>query len=180
MARVGRSGRVGWCALSAALALACVGGPVVESRVTERSRPTALRPAAWAPARASRLLPRLRGGGDAEAAPADPAAREANVYMAKLAEQAGRYDEMVKATAAIAKMNVDLTVEERSLLSVAYKNAVGARRASWKIISSIEQKEAESDKASIITEYRAKVRTAGGPTKTRTALFVARELADPR
>jgi len=77
--------------------------------------------------------------------------------MAKLAEQAGRYDEMVKATAAIAKMNVDLTVEERSLLSVAYKNAVGARRASWKIISSIEQKEAESDKASIITEYRAKV-----------------------
>ena len=91
--------------------------------------------------------------------------------MAKLAEQAGRYDEMVKATAAIAKMNVDLTVEERSLLSVAYKNAVGARRASWKIISSIEQKEAESDKASIITEYRAKVRTVGGPTYKGCRIF---------
>lgn len=49
--------------------------------------------------------------------------------MAKIAEQAERYDEMVKATRSIAKMGVDLTVEERSLLSVAYKNVVGTRRA---------------------------------------------------
>jgi hypothetical protein len=34
-----------------------------------------------------------------------------------------------------------LTVDERNLLSVAYKNVVGTRRASWRIISSIEQKE---------------------------------------
>ncbi len=55
--------------------------------------------------------------------------RDNNVYMAKMAEQAERYEEMVKATRAIAKMGLDLTVEERSLLSVAYKNVVGARRA---------------------------------------------------
>jgi 14-3-3 protein epsilon len=41
----------------------------------------------------------------------------------------------------VAKLGVELTVEERNLLSVAYKNVIGARRASWRIISSIEQKE---------------------------------------
>merc|ERR1711881_217008 len=35
----------------------------------------------------------------------------------------------------------EMSVEERNLLSVAYKNAVGSRRASWRIISSVEQKE---------------------------------------
>eukprot|EP00920_Eleutheroschizon_duboscqi_P019950 GHVT01047728.1.p1 GENE.GHVT01047728.1~~GHVT01047728.1.p1 ORF type:complete len:236 (-),score=38.15 GHVT01047728.1:480-1187(-) len=54
----------------------------------------------------------------------------------------------------------EMSVEERNLLSVAYKNAVGARRASWRIISSVEQK--ESNKAhvqnkNLSSEYRLKV-----------------------
>ena len=49
--------------------------------------------------------------------------------------------EMVESMKKIAKSDVDLTCEERNLLSVAYKNVIGARRASWRIISSIEQKE---------------------------------------
>ncbi|KAJ6432205.1 hypothetical protein OIU84_019450 [Salix udensis] len=67
--------------------------------------------------------------------------RETHVYMAKLAEQAERYDEMVESMKKVAKLNCDLTVEERNLLSVGYKNVIGARRASWRIMSSIEQKE---------------------------------------
>lgn len=69
--------------------------------------------------------------------------REECVYMAKLAEQAERYDEMVEEMKKVAKLvhDQELTVEERNLLSVAYKNVIGARRASWRIISSIEQKE---------------------------------------
>jgi 14-3-3 protein epsilon len=69
--------------------------------------------------------------------------REEAVYMAKLAEQAERYDEMVEEMKKVAKMvhDQELSVEERNLLSVAYKNVIGARRASWRIISSIEQKE---------------------------------------
>lgn len=69
--------------------------------------------------------------------------REECVFMAKLAEQAERYDEMVEEVRKIAKMVNDqqLSVEERNLLSVAYKNVIGSRRASWRIVSSIEQKE---------------------------------------
>jgi 14-3-3 protein epsilon len=41
----------------------------------------------------------------------------------------------------VAKLGGELSIDERNLLSVAYKNVVGTRRASWRIISSIEQKE---------------------------------------
>ncbi|KAG5040981.1 hypothetical protein AAZX31_05G147200 [Glycine max] len=86
--------------------------------------------------------------------------RENFVYVAKLAEQAERYEEMVEAMKNVAKLNVELTVEERNLLSVGYKNVVGARRASWRILSSIEQKEeAKGNDVSVkrIKEYRLKV-----------------------
>jgi len=63
------------------------------------------------------------------------------VYLAKLAEQAERYEEMVENMKTVASSNTELTVEERNLLSVAYKNVIGARRASWRIVTSIEQKE---------------------------------------
>jgi 14-3-3 protein epsilon len=88
--------------------------------------------------------------------------REENVYMAKLAEQAERYEEMVEYMEKVAKtVDVEeLTIEERNLLSVAYKNVIGARRASWRIVSSIEQKE-ESRKneehVAQIKEYRGKI-----------------------
>lgn len=86
--------------------------------------------------------------------------RDNFVYLAKLAEQAERYDEMVDAMKKVAKLDVDLTVEERNLLSVGYKNVIGARRASWRILSSIEQKEdAKGNEHHVkrIREYRQKV-----------------------
>ena len=43
----------------------------------------------------------------------------------------------------------DLSLEERNLLSVAYKNVVGARRSSWRIISSIEQKCEQGEKKQV-------------------------------
>ncbi|KAM1497965.1 hypothetical protein ACFXTH_020973 [Malus domestica] len=86
--------------------------------------------------------------------------RETQVYLAKLAEQAERYEEMVECMKKVAKLDLELTVEERNLLSVGYKNVIGARRASWRIMSSIEQKEeskGNEHNVKLIKGYRVKV-----------------------
>ena len=91
-----------------------------------------------------------------------PSAREENVYMAKLFEQAQWYKEMVefmeKVSAAVESK--ELTIKERNLLSIAYKNKIGARRALWRIISSIKQKEeshGNENHVSMIQDYRSKI-----------------------
>jgi len=84
--------------------------------------------------------------------------RDSLVYKAKLAEQAERFDEMVQDMKEVAKQPQELTVEERNLLSVAYKNVIGSRRASWRVVTSIEQK-GDGDKMEIIQDYKAKIET---------------------
>ena len=86
--------------------------------------------------------------------------REKDVYFAKLAEQAERYDEMADYMKAVGDEGSELSVEERNLLSVAYKNTVGSRRAAWRIISSVEQKEkskGNDTQAGFAKDYRVKV-----------------------
>lgn len=86
--------------------------------------------------------------------------RERNVYLAKLADQAERYDEMADYMTAVSNSEQELSVEERNLLSVAYKNAVGSRRAAWRMISSVEAKETSkgnTELASAAGQYRTKV-----------------------
>lgn len=108
------------------------------------------------------------------------------VQSAKMAEQAERYDDMAATMKLVTEQNKDLTNEERNLLSVAYKNVVrlqpplrrlslhlarlhvnsmrasrrqvGARRSSWRVISSIEQKtEGSEKKQQMAREYRLKI-----------------------
>jgi len=72
--------------------------------------------------------------------------RDASIYEAKLAEQAERYDEMVAAIKRVAtslKPGESLSMEERNIFSVAYKNVIGSRRATWRVVSSIVKKEEE-------------------------------------
>ena len=86
--------------------------------------------------------------------------REGQVYLAKLAEQAERHDEMADYMKDVAQYKTGLSVEERNLLSVAYKNAVGSRRASWRIVSSVEQRKhskGDSENVELARMYRTKV-----------------------
>merc|ERR1712129_165495 len=61
---------------------------------------------------------------------------------------------------AVGKTSTELTVEERNLLSVAYKKAVSSRRAAWRIITSVQQKErskGREEEAKYAKEYCQKV-----------------------
>lgn len=78
------------------------------------------------------------------------------VQKAKLAEQAERYDDMAASMKSVTESQPKLKNDERNLLSVAYKNCVGAKRASWRVISSLEQK---SDKKTLPGQYREQIET---------------------
>ena len=76
--------------------------------------------------------------------------KEEYVFLARMAEQSERYDEMVEyATEFTKKANGELSLDERNILSVAFKNAVGSRRASWRVLTSIEQKEEKKEKGQV-------------------------------
>ncbi|KAJ3745962.1 14-3-3 domain-containing protein [Lentinula raphanica] len=56
-----------------------------------------------------------------------PESCEDSVYLPKLAEQAEHYEEMVENMNCVVSTDGELTVEERNLLPVAYKNVIGAQ-----------------------------------------------------
>ena len=51
----------------------------------------------------------------------------------------------------IAFLDRELTSEERNLFSVGYKNLIGGARASWRIVSSVEEKEEKLGNAAQVT-----------------------------
>jgi len=61
------------------------------------------------------------------------------VELVRVAETAERYEDMCKFVKKLVELKSDkgedLDVDERNLLSVAYKNVVGSKRASWRTLS---------------------------------------------
>jgi len=55
--------------------------------------------------------------------------------------------------------DANLNVEERNLLSVAYKNSIGSRRTAWRALSSIEKKEEQkgSKNIGLLRAYKSKI-----------------------
>ncbi len=50
--------------------------------------------------------------------------------------------------------NEELSLEERNILSVAFKNVVGTRRAAWRVLSSIEKKENNKGNSSNVEKVK--------------------------
>jgi len=88
--------------------------------------------------------------------------RKGLVLMARTAETAERYDDMCAFMRELVKWShkekAELTVEERNLLSVSYKNVIGARRASWRTLNACaEEEEAKTQHPGLIDIYKAQV-----------------------
>ena len=67
--------------------------------------------------------------------------REEYVYLAKLYERAERYPDMVKSINKFVELDPKLTKDERNILSAGYKNIISNKRASWRLLNSMEKKE---------------------------------------
>jgi len=71
--------------------------------------------------------------------------REHAIYHAKVAEQAECFEEMVHSMKKVLTLDSNLSIEERNLLSIAYKNLISSKRTSWRIINSLYEKEKTKD-----------------------------------
>ena len=71
------------------------------------------------------------------------------------------YAEMVDYTKLFCRMGVnELTLDERNILSVAFKNIIGTRRAAWRVLNSIEKKEknkGNNDNVNKVRNYKATI-----------------------
>ncbi|XP_071711499.1 14-3-3-like protein D [Rutidosis leptorrhynchoides] len=87
--------------------------------------------------------------------------REQCIFMAKLAEQSERYDDMLKLIQNFITITppppTELTVEERNLLNDAYRKVAGSLRTSWFNLTAIEHKLCSSRKKQVLKDYRFKV-----------------------
>ena len=54
--------------------------------------------------------------------------RDELLYMSRVCEQTERFEDMLVYMKKLVDLKAELNVEERNLLSVAYKNTVGSRR----------------------------------------------------
>jgi hypothetical protein len=77
--------------------------------------------------------------------------------LARIAETAERYDDMCAFTSNLVKSRCaadsELSVEERNLLSVAFKNVVGSKRASWRTLNA----ESSENDAEYLSQYKSAV-----------------------
>ena len=68
---------------------------------------------------------------------------------------------MVDYTKLFCRMGVnELSLDERNILSVAFKNIIGTRRAAWRVLNSIEKKEknkGNNDNVNKVRNYKATI-----------------------
>lgn len=83
---------------------------------------------------------------------------EEKIFMARVAEQAERFDDMVDFLKEVitAKTN-DFTTEERNLLSVGFKNLISSKRTAIRTISAIEQNPKYQKYGESLNQYKKRI-----------------------
>jgi 14-3-3 protein epsilon len=83
---------------------------------------------------------------------------EEKIFMARVAEQAERFDDMVDfLREVISAKDGDFTTEERNLLSVGFKNLIGGKRTALRTIAAIEQNPKYSKFGDALGKYKLKI-----------------------
>jgi len=83
---------------------------------------------------------------------------EESIFMARVAEQAERFDDMVHYLNEVSKQKTeDFTIEERNLLSVGFKNQIGSKRTAIRTIGAIEQNPKYQNFGGALATYKQKI-----------------------
>lgn len=80
-----------------------------------------------------------------------PQTSEDYTLLARLAEHAERYDEMADFMRNVVLLSPNLSMEERNLFSVAYKNVIGTRRSSWRLVVTLLNELSETAESGVET-----------------------------
>merc|ERR1719464_627762 len=83
---------------------------------------------------------------------------DTNIFLARVAEQAERFEDMVEYLGAVLdNKGGDVTADERNLISVAFKNLISSKRAACRTIAAIEQNPKYSKFGDALTAYKTKI-----------------------
>jgi len=83
---------------------------------------------------------------------------EEKIFLARVAEQAERFDDMVDfLEAVLGEKGGSVNPDERNLLSVAFKNLISSKRAACRTISAIEQNPKYSKFNGALLQYKGQI-----------------------
>jgi 14-3-3 protein epsilon len=86
---------------------------------------------------------------------------EEHIFMARVAEQAERFDDMVNFLKPVLdNKGATLSSDERNLLSVAFKSLISSKRAAWRTITAIEQNPKYQKYGAALADYKKKIETS--------------------
>jgi 14-3-3 protein epsilon len=83
---------------------------------------------------------------------------ERKIFMARVADQAERYEDMVEFLKDIIDgSSEDVSMDVKNLLSVGFKNLISAQRSAYKTVQAIEQNKKYAEYSSNCAEYKEKI-----------------------
>jgi 14-3-3 protein epsilon len=86
---------------------------------------------------------------------------EENIFMARVAEQAERFEDMVDFLKPVLdSKGAALSADERNLLSVAFKSLISSKRTAWRTITAIEQNPKYQKYGGSLAGYKSKIEQA--------------------